>query len=190
MTRHSTDSTKVILLRLWFNILWCIPSVFLRSLHWFQQLEPQPFGEVRHLLGYFVRLVAQWNCFIPHRTHLPIFLPSLVPSILNIFHKRMVQSYSKTYHTCVSLRIPNKHSSPLFRGGVTSISMHMYVFCIWSTQCGPPVLPAWGWLVVNCCLIFSLRSQDINPWMKKRTCSVYFIHCQALEVVWLKQHET
>jgi len=59
MATHATYTTQVILLRLWLNVLGGVLSILFRSLHWFQELKPQPFAEVRHLSRYFVRLVAQ-----------------------------------------------------------------------------------------------------------------------------------
>ena len=59
MATHATYSTEVILLRLRFNVFRSVLSILFRCLHWFQQLEPQPFAKVRHLSRYFVRLVAQ-----------------------------------------------------------------------------------------------------------------------------------
>ena len=67
MTFHPTDTAKVILLRLWFDIFnRCLQPISIRIAHWFEQLEPQPLGEIRHVLGYFVWLVTQWYAFVPH----------------------------------------------------------------------------------------------------------------------------
>ena len=66
MATHSTYTTKVILLRLRLDVFRSVPTILFWCLHWFQELEPQPFAKVRHLSCYFVRLFAQRYGFVSH----------------------------------------------------------------------------------------------------------------------------